>query len=1177
MAKVVTLNPIDPVTFEYQDYSAQDDNLIVNFTVEPTFDPLQNYVAYYIYDLNNNVIFSDEINFLGYNIINGQVVLNPETDVEGVGFEEGQYNVVYNFLNNELSSSFFQRLYIDQISPDRTEVRLNTTQISNLDLISNANALINQIQSNPGVYFDFFLNFGDNQLIIANNILLDTSNLEDPTVLIKLYEPLPINFILKDECWVVTEVANTVAYNVNITQTFELTDENIYLKGPNLNLNVKDQINNSTTYVNYDTLTTSSYAAGSGSLQYQINSILAERGIEINVDYSDYNNFIYFSSALTRLENFYYKLQLIEEYSYSASLSNLAGPNVYIVTSKNIWNEKINEIITTFDGYDYFLYYDSGSAAWPKTNSVYPYINASTNSALGIAFLTTQSISASAYDEDNNNALINAIPTYLREDDANAQYELFIEMLGEMFDNIWIYYQDVTEKWNADNRLQYGVSKDIVADVLRDLGLKIYESSFGSADLYTALLGITPSGSLFPFPYMTGSLPSPAGYEYINSSISASSTVVPLEDIEKGTYKRLYHNLPMLLKKKGTTVGIQDLVTAYGIPSTILRVAEFGGKDKDETNDWDYYKQRYNNAYQHTGDSDWVGSEFELNSAWSVAYTTNRPEAVLFRFKTAGTGSAKVAPSQSLFTTDQGALLTLQYSGSVNTSGSWSGSAINPYNEYAYLTFYPDSGNLTTSASVYLPFFDGDWWTTAITVDGNGGEFTLYAANNIYNGDDGSQIGFIASSSVTGDPSNWNTSVSASLGSNLGAQVSPFSIFSGSFQELRYYTTAISDNSFRDTTMNPDSIEVTTLNSSPNQLAFRAALGGELYTGSVSIHPKVTGSWVATASFASNSSFYIGNPNNFVPNTETVYLDQPAAGIKNIVSNKIQVVDMSLPSGSTLSQYRSIQQQPPGGSTYTENLAYTEVAFSPQNEINDDIMDQLGFFNMGDYIGDPRQRFTEAESYPDLDALRNAYFEKYISNYDLNDYIRLIKFFDNSLFKMIKDFTPARASLASGVVIKQTLLERNKYPQPEVKWARYDYSGSIEMVAITGSTGGTFNQYNGLTNNWGVTQSWVENILTPYGIQPTTQSSQDEFYNGEFSGSVLTVEDGELNPENVFKTYSQPNVEYQLYLYLASTSSLDNFLNANVSPNPGEIYLWYDTGSNLNVFTPGGFTPTSPL
>jgi hypothetical protein len=65
MAKVVTLNPINPTTFEYQTYSTQDDNLIVNFAVEPTFDPLKNYVAYYIYDFNNTVVFSDDIDFRG--------------------------------------------------------------------------------------------------------------------------------------------------------------------------------------------------------------------------------------------------------------------------------------------------------------------------------------------------------------------------------------------------------------------------------------------------------------------------------------------------------------------------------------------------------------------------------------------------------------------------------------------------------------------------------------------------------------------------------------------------------------------------------------------------------------------------------------------------------------------------------------------------------------------------------------------------------------------------------------------------------------------------------------------------------------------------------------------------------------------------------------------------------
>jgi hypothetical protein len=1185
MAKTVTLNPIDPNTFEYQEYSNQDSNLIVNFTIEPTFDPLQNYVTYFVYDLNDSVLFSDEIDFRGYSIINGQVVLNPEVDLEAVGFEEGEYNVVYNFLNNEISSSFSQRLYIDQISSDRTEIRLNTTQIPNLDLISGANSLITQIQSNPGVYFEFFINFGDNQLVIANNMLLDTSNPEDPTVLIKLYEPLPINFVVKDECWVVTEVANPVAYNINIIQTFELLDENIFLKGPNLNLGIKDEINNSTEYTTYSTLTSSSYSTGSNNLQYQINSILAERGIEINVDYSDYSNFIYFSSALTRLENFYYKLQLIEEYQFSASFANNVVPLPSNVTTNNtIWDAKINEIITTFDGYDYYLYYESGSTSWPKTNSTYPYTNVSTtNPGVGWNWFVTQSEVAAEFDENNNNSLIDSIPEFLRNDSANAEYELFIEMLGEMFDNIWIYYQDVTNKFNADNRLQYGVSKDLVADVLRDLGLKIYQNSFGSADLYTALLGVTPSGSDFPFPYMTGSLPAPTGYEYINASVSASNTVVPLEDIEKGTYKRLYHNLPLLLKKKGTTTGLQNLVTVYGIPSTILRVAEFGGKDKDESNDWDYYKQRYNYKLD-TKTNPSVSTKWDLNTNWDA--DNDVPGALQFRFKLPSSGStgavnlAVSRPSQSLWSLDGGndVAIVLEYTGSGFATGSYSGSIVNPYYQYATLKFIPEAG---VSASVYLPFFNGDWWSVMVSRTGSNG-FTLYAANSIYNGDDGSTIGFIASSSIAGvDLTDWvssNDSYFGANGNNITISGKTYTTFSGSYQEIRYYTVGLSSSAFQDYTMNPDSIEGNYLNSAPDQLAFRASLGGELYTGSVSIHPKVTGSFLTTSSFVSNSNFTTGS-SRFTSNVETVYLDQPAAGIKNIVSNKIQIVDMDLPAGNTLSQYRSVQQK--GSGSYTENLAYTEIAFSPQNEINDDIMDQLGFFNMGEFIGDPRQRFNQDTSYPDLDALRDAYFEKYKSNYNLNDYIRLIKFFDNSLFKMIKDFIPARSSLASGVVIKQTLLERNKYPLPEVTQSLNDLSGSIPMGYIDGGAGGSVNNLNGLDTNpyyianglsnvYGVTQSWEENIIIPSGIVTQTHSSQDEFYNGEYSGSEFIVEDGELNTS--CDIYKNPSTQDILYNVSGNFNpSFQGFLNQQeFIQGPGEIHIWWEqTTVGRRDYSPG--------
>jgi len=1179
MSQTTTILPINPTTFELQDYSTQDTSLISNFTVEPTFDPSTNYVTYFIYDLNGNVVFASETNFQGYNLIDQEVYIDPENDLRSAGFDIGQYNVVYNFINNEVSSSFFQRYYIDEISSDGTEIRLNTTQIPNAEVVAGANALLSKIQNNPGTYFDFYLDFGNNQLVIANNILLDNSNPEDPTVLIKLYEPLPLEFDIKSECWVITQVAESVAYNINIVEVFEPIDEFTYLKGPNFNLAFKDEINNSTDYVTYGSLTPSSYATGSTNLEYQINSILAERGIEINVDYSDYANFIYLSSAQTRLENFYYKLQLIEEYTYSASLSQVANP--YVTSSRSIWQAKINEIITTFDGYDYYLYYESGSTAWPKTGNTNPYTNVSTGA--GYTWFISQSAVAEEYDRNNNNSLVNAIPSFLKDDTTNAEYELFVEMLGEMFDNIWIYYQDVTNKWNADNRLQYGVSKDLVADVLRDLGVKIYESSFGSADLYTGLLGLTPGGNQFPFPNMTSSLPTPTGFEYVNTQISASNTVVPLNDIEKSFYKRLYHNLPLLLKKKGTTAGLQDLITSYGIPDTILRVAEFGGKNKDNSNDWDYWKTQYNYAYTQNGNN-FISSSWTLNSNW--ASPNNVPATLMFRFKTNGLPTSNIPYSQSLWIRNGAnpssfatGLITLSYSGSGYTSASYSGSIIDPYYQYATLSFIPDyyTGDGANSASIYLPFFDGEWWSVMIT-SGSGG-FNLYSKNSIYNGYDGNQIGFQASSSISGYQNGWMNDAansSCSFGKeftlNIPGKGSNWANFSGSFQEIRYYNTAISESVFDDYVMNPNSIEGNGTNQGPNQLAFRASLGGELYTGSTSIHPKITGSWVVTQSFSNGptSDFTFNTTPVFAPNTQSIFLDQPPAGIKNIVTNKIQIVPTIVPTGSTLSQYISIQQSSQSTGSYTDNLAYTEVAFSPQNEINDDIMAQLGFFNMGEYIGDPRQRFNEETSYPNLDALRNAYFEKYTGNYDLNDYIRLIKFFDNSLFKMVKDFTPARSSLAAGVVIKQHLLERNKYPQPEVGSARYDYSGSINTAFISGGAGGTVNQYNSLDTNpyylnnvYGITQSYSESIVIPSGVVNQVHSSQDEFYNGEFSGSNFVVTDGDLNGGNPFLNPSTIEVNYVISYYDDTLIPAGNFLDVNTTPNNGEMYILYDGTSTF--------------
>ncbi len=629
-----------------------------------------------------------------------------------------------------------------------------------------------------------------------------------------------------------------------------------------------------------------------------------KRGVEVNVDYSDYSNFIHFSSAQTRLENFYYKLGLIEQYNYSASYSTGTTSNYYVSQSNNIWQDKIDAIITTFDDYEYYLYYTSGSTSWPKTSSTPPYVNYSTSSVQGNNWFLSQSLVAEEYDSENNNALVLAIPSYLLEDPNNANFELFVEMVGQLFDNIFIYIQSVTTKADNDNRLTYGAPKDLVADILRDLGIKIYQNNFSSNDLYQALIGITPSGSLYNLPFTTTSLPVPAnsGLEYITTYVTASSTssLIPTSDLNDSIYKRIYNSVPYILKKKGSVAGLRALITLFGVPDTIIRINEFGGKDKNP-NTFDNWQDEYNYAF-YTSGSAFISSSWGLNLAWDAPETL--PDSVEFRFKTDGLpqNTASIA-SQSLWSTDNtagyGVNLRLRYTGSGYSSGSYSGSTLDPYYQYALLEFLPNPADLTNSASIYLPFYDGGWWSVLINRLNSSATYQIFAKNKMYDGEDGNIIGFQASASVTAITDNpWINTIYSYFGtSSLVAGGSK--VFTGSFQEVRYYVYPISESTFNAYVMNPYSIE------SSENLAFRATLGGELYTASVSVHPKVTGSWVATSSFVGTSNFYLSGSYDFISNQEIFYFDQVPAGIQNPISNKIKQFFWLLERITTTNRYTS--------------------------------------------------------------------------------------------------------------------------------------------------------------------------------------------------------------------------------------------------------------------------------
>jgi hypothetical protein len=1106
-----TVYYVNPNTLVEIDIDAIDKNLVTSFTVDGQFTPNVDTVEVYYYDEGKrlsryNYNYTAWTSHIDPTLVDTGKLENlftdPVEDGKVLGVVNGSIYIQYEFVTNKVGSNSSRLFYINSISSDRTEITLKSNDINNVELSGSTAAFIQELDSDTGYFQEFYLNFGENRKEIGVNLQLNNTTPTSPELVIKLYKALPAEFDIKTTLWIQTLLADPVAYKVEYDEIIELPELLRKLRGPNTNLKVAGQSSKSSNYQTYTSLKTTA----SSSLSNQVDSILAEKGVALNIDYTDFINFVHFSNAKKRLENFYYKAALLEKYQAGINLVKTTYSSSYRASSLAISESVITDIITNFDGYEYFLYYSSESKAWPKTNSTQPYTLASTGSIQALQWYGSDDLSnpyyggqiytASFYDNENQDNLLYSIPEFLREDPNNQPYEIFIEMIGQYFDNLFLYTDQITSKYNADNRLDFGISKDLVADTLRSFGMNIYENNFTTDDLYTALTGLTPSGSLTPLPFITTNYPvTGSGLEYIQTVVSASNEIITLDDLNKSVYKRLYHNLPLLVKKKGTLAGLQLLINSFGIPDTILRINEFGGKDK-ASNTWDQWQEEYSYKY-NTNNIGYVTSSFELNSTWAA--TNNRPSAVEFRFQTPGIPSANYY-SQSLWSTDVGNSLVLKYNGSGSVSGSYSGSIVDPYYQYGVLEFYPSSSNTTTTASIYLPFFDGGWWSVLINKT-SATEFTVFAKNKIYNGDTGNILGYEASSSISlTNP--WATATESYFASSsLNLKV-----FSGSLQELRYYTQPVSKDAFDAYVMNPNSIEQS------DYLAFRGALGGELYTGSVSIHPKVSGEQVTTSSFTSNSSYFITSSGYFNSNTETVFYDQVLSGVKNIISSRIRTSNNN-GYGVVLSNQISTNQSAPT-STYTPNINYLEVGFSPQNEINEDINSQLGYFNIGEYIGDPRDISNDTTKYPALDKLSLDYFKKYSTSYNFTDYFRLIKFFDNSLFKLIKDFVPARTAAATGAIVKQHLLERNRQRPAQVSYSQLEYTGSVTSVARdyqTGSigvfTGGAGGSVNTLTN---VTQSWSSSILTKAGLVNQINSSQYEFFNGAYSGSSIDVINNKL-------------------------------------------------------------------
>jgi hypothetical protein len=1067
MATEYFISQINPETKDrYQPTDTNNSNV---FEINSSVDLVKDKIETHFLDLDFNLIDSiyDSRNIQTSQdseiAIDGKpssIQLNPTDDAINNGFKDSSVIISYNFLKNLFSGTKLGgRFFIETISEDRTELRLLSTELSSEEIVEYSDSLIKEIESTS--YFnDFRLNIGDNKLYIGVNIKTEDYR-EYKAVLVKLYQPLPDEVEEKTILTIEQKVADSVAYEVNAVFTPDVP-KLPFLKGPNFII-TEEESASPTSFLNYQEL----FDFPVNNSYRELNSLFKEKSINLSIDYSDFANFAHFSSVEERLRNFQYKLNLIEEYQVSSSQAAIAresGSTTFTSGSDLFWKGKLDGIINNFDHYDRHLYFGSGSTSWPKQDpQEKPYIQA-TGSATG-SFVTeyfgTTVSSASVYDDSNANLLINTVPEYIRDDADSAQYSTFIHMLAQHFDNLYIYSKALSDKYDNDNRLDFGASKDLIQDLLKNFGVKIYNNVRSAESLFDIYSGQT---------YQTGS-------DVVTDLISASNTPISTENYRNDIHKRVYHNLPYLLKTKGTERGLKALIASFGIP-TDNNIIGSGSN--------------INGLYVRTFGGGTTGS---FNAGPLTAYTSS-----LGKIRTDDTGSivsgSTLSQYASIITRDK------KYSDDIHSI------------EVGYSPTYELDEKIISAS------------TTGFNIDNLIGD-----PRNAYSS---SYAPLISHSEALIVPAVINSSSYDIIGDGFQvANVSLLNNLSGGDYEYRFQLSQ-SAQSPGSNPYNP--------NSDASDIPKASSSGFLKKAGGGFIAVTNTPSWGLVQG---STSTYL----NAVTNSNTLTLTQPASGQiypggilrqegDSTYSGSINgqtVTEVKLDGAASFKKHNvsfsdsdnNIIEFKVTGGPHTIpagveiSISQTQWILETDSQIDDTVYTLSGSHNRTNMFG-----YTFTETLTSGSILSYPY-----KSHNYGELVRYLKYYDNVLFKMIKDFVPARANVDTGLIIKPHILERNKIKQVQGTFIEQQYTGSIDTAFTTGSDGSAFTNKLHQELTIPLTASYSESIVTSHvsGGLVTYHYHEKERtrYDGEFSGSHEFVYQHTLNDANDWKYVSPTNIFYK--------------------------------------------------
>ena len=1046
-----------------------------------TFGRKGDYIDVHIYDTEGNLELTIN-DCKDYSII-GEAPSNT-IDIDGkiilnnAGYTSGKFRLKVNIFKNKIFDTLSDQypFLVKEISDNRLEIRSVTPSISNELFDSAVSSFISEIESSA--YFkEFSLDFGDDTIIPAVNVLLNKNPIKHE-LLIKTLEPLPRDFHTGRNFKVVEEIVDSFFINVDLGE-ITFTDPTVGIRPPNFNIDVKRYASMPSSLKSYDDIlnykVTSSYE--------HLLSKLEDDGIDLNIQYdyirpttgsSDepvyhFENFTHFSSATERLKNFQHKIKLIEKYdSEINTINNIEGSTsgaAVVVTDKSHIYRKKEKLIKGFDGYEQFLYFTSGTFAWPKTNTHEPYeLYAVTSSEAkvwlgsedsikGGSLYGGQLLSASLYDKINHHNLNRLIPEHIIENEDNDFYISFINMVGQHFDHIWTYIKSMTEIHNTDNI--NGISKDLVYLQLGSLGIESFDQ-FENADLIEYILGQSTSpantvGELVIGEYVIGG----NSLNYYNTPINQTLVTasnegsIPKSDIPKEIMKRLYHNAPYLLKNKGTKRGLKALMSCYGFPTSILSIKEYGGSTQvvgplKDLKTADFYKTftyKKSSLTLHGVSSD---DEFFIKTRWGSSHTlalSSSAKTIEFRIKPLRKGEIQ-DEKQHLFSLSGSAINSVAPHLVLNPYGGNDIYEEGDMSQFGKLELIIN--NTVVASTDNFKVFNGDFWNIFIGTPGTSGsaddiKFGAYQANflkNILHYTASFSIPEVQRSLTFGDPYyNGSNTIGATNvffgGMPLNSDPVLNSVdtlgYSGSLQEIKYYFhksgsfEMLSHSTLKKHALEPFMYSGNHITSSFNEVVLRLPLGSNDQRNSSSFHPDIDTPYLDSGDGSDIESNFLNH--SWVETIENHYLPTPDTIGRSWTSEKVRLdegtIDENILSLTVKNETSTLDRQP---------LDYPDLGifFSPTNEIHEDIIYTLGAFRLDDYIGSPLPSAQTSSKYEDLKEIKDYYYKKVKEKYNYFDYIKVVQQLDHTLFKVIEQFVPYKANTKTGLLIEPHYLERPK-------------------------------------------------------------------------------------------------------------------------------------------------------